>query len=54
MGDSSPAVKKIFKAHGYYWARNGKGGHEIWYSPITSDMLRWAEKSSRATPPMRS
>ena len=35
MGDFSPDVKKILKAHGCYWVRNGKGDHEIWYSPVT-------------------
>jgi predicted RNA binding protein YcfA (HicA-like mRNA interferase family) len=35
MGDFSPDVKKILRAHGCYWVRPGKGDHEIWYSPIT-------------------
>jgi predicted RNA binding protein YcfA (HicA-like mRNA interferase family) len=35
MGDFSPDVKKILRAHGCYWVRPGKGDHDIWYSPIT-------------------
>jgi len=35
MGDFSPDVKRILRAHGCYWVRPGKGDHEIWFSPIT-------------------
>lgn len=25
----------ILKSHSYYFVRNGKGSHQIWFSPIT-------------------
>jgi len=28
-------LKKILKSNGCYFVRQGKGDHEIWYSPIT-------------------
>ena len=30
------ALKKLLRAHGCSFVRNGKGDHEIWHSPITS------------------
>ena len=35
--DSSytPQLKKILRKAGCYFLRQGKGDHEIWYSPIT-------------------
>jgi hypothetical protein len=35
MADYSPGVKRILREHNCYFARQGKGDHEIWYSPIT-------------------
>ena len=35
MADYSPEVKRILREYGCYFARQGKGDHEIWYSPIT-------------------
>jgi len=28
-------VKEVLRAHGCYLERQGRGDHEIWYSPIT-------------------
>lgn len=28
-------LKRILRAHGCCFVRNGKGDHEIWFSPIT-------------------
>lgn len=36
MSDYSPDVKRILRAKGCYFNRQGKGDHEIWYSPITN------------------
>jgi predicted RNA binding protein YcfA (HicA-like mRNA interferase family) len=35
MSDFSKDVKKILTEHGCSLFRQGKGDHEIWYSPIT-------------------
>ncbi len=35
MSDYTPKLKRILKLHGCYFKRQGKGDHEIWYSPIT-------------------
>lgn len=35
MSDFTPQLKKLFKAQGCYWVRQGKGDHEIWYSPLS-------------------
>ena len=38
MGSNlTPRLKKILHEAGCYFDRQGKGDHEIWYSPITSD-----------------
>lgn len=34
MADYSPQVKRILRDKGCYFHREGKGDHEIWYSPI--------------------
>ena len=31
----TPELKKILARSGCYFERQGKGDHEIWYSPIT-------------------
>ena len=31
----TPEVKRILENAGCYFKRQGKGDHEIWYSPIT-------------------
>lgn len=37
MGASfTPELKKILLEAGCYFERQGKGDHEIWYSPITN------------------
>ena len=36
MADYSPDVKRILRANRCYFHRQGKGDHEIWYSPITN------------------
>lgn len=36
MGVSlTPELKKILSEAGCYFERQGKGDHEVWYSPIT-------------------
>ena len=36
MADYAPDVKRILRASGCYFHRQGKGDHEIWYSSITN------------------
>ncbi|MDJ0516209.1 MAG: type II toxin-antitoxin system HicA family toxin [Trichodesmium sp. MO_231.B1] len=33
----TPKLKKILTQAGCYFERQGKGDHEIWYSPITEN-----------------
>ncbi|PYT92263.1 MAG: type II toxin-antitoxin system HicA family toxin [Acidobacteria bacterium] len=35
MADYSPAVKRILRDNDCYKDREGKGDHEIWFSPIS-------------------
>jgi hypothetical protein len=35
MADFAPEVKGVLKENGCYKVRQGKGDHEIWYSPIS-------------------
>ena len=35
MSDYTPALKVILRDAGCCFKRNGKGDHEIWYSPKT-------------------
>jgi len=35
MANFTPKLKKILRQAGCYFVRQGKGDHEIWYSPIT-------------------
>ncbi|MGH7844164.1 MAG: type II toxin-antitoxin system HicA family toxin [Candidatus Binatia bacterium] len=35
MADYSPDVKQILRESGCHFVRQGKGDHEIWYSPHT-------------------
>jgi hypothetical protein len=35
MASYTPDVKTVLREHGCYFEREGKGDHEIWYSPIT-------------------
>lgn len=34
-GSFTPQLKEILAEAGCYFERQGKGDHEIWYSPIT-------------------
>jgi len=36
MADWTPDVKKALKDGGCRFDRQGKGSHEIWYSPLTN------------------
>ncbi len=36
MANFAPEVKRILRAHNCIFDRQGKGDHEIWYSPITN------------------
>ena len=36
MADYSRIVRTILKRHGCSFVRQGKGDHEIWYSPIVN------------------
>ena len=35
MADYAPTVRKILSENDCYFERQGKGDHEIWYSPLT-------------------
>jgi hypothetical protein len=35
MADYAPIIKKILSENDCYPERQGKGDHEIWYSPLT-------------------
>jgi hypothetical protein len=35
MADFTPELKRLLAGHGCYMVRQGKGDHEIWYSPIS-------------------
>jgi hypothetical protein len=35
MADYAPTVKTILSENGCRFERQGKGDHEIWYSPLT-------------------
>jgi len=36
MADFKPELKKVLQDAGCRFDRQGKGDHEIWYSPITN------------------
>jgi len=36
MANFTLELKKILRSAGCYFVRQGKGDHEIWYSPITN------------------
>ncbi|MCL4460151.1 MAG: type II toxin-antitoxin system HicA family toxin [Nitrospirae bacterium] len=36
MSDYAPDVKRALREHGCLPVRQGKGDHEIWFSPITN------------------
>jgi HicA toxin of bacterial toxin-antitoxin, len=31
----TPELKRLLSAHGCHFERQGKGDHEIWFSPLT-------------------
>lgn len=35
MANFTARLKEILREHGCHFHRQGKGDHEIWYSPIT-------------------
>ena len=35
MADYAPSVRKILSENDCHFERQGKGDHEIWYSPLT-------------------
>lgn len=35
MSDFAPDVKRALSDAGCYFERNGKGDHQIWYSPLS-------------------
>ncbi len=37
MSNYTPQLKKYLDQAGCYFDRQGKGDHEIWYSPITDE-----------------
>jgi predicted RNA binding protein YcfA (HicA-like mRNA interferase family) len=39
MESYTPEVKRLLREHGCAFHRQGKGDHEIWWSPITSRMV---------------
>ncbi len=36
MAGFTPKLKKILKENKCHFVRNGKGDHDIWYSPISN------------------
>ena len=44
MGDFTKPLKEYLREAGCFFERQGKGDHEIWYSPIT--MLRFVVDNS--------
>ena len=36
MNDYGKAVRDLLRKNGCYFVRQGKGDHEIWFSPITN------------------
>jgi hypothetical protein len=36
MNNFAPQVKEVLIKNGCYFKRQGKGDHEIWYSPLTN------------------
>jgi predicted RNA binding protein YcfA (HicA-like mRNA interferase family) len=36
MADYAPDVKRILRARGCSFHRQGKGDHEMWFSPLTN------------------
>jgi hypothetical protein len=39
MTDFTPDLKKLLREAGCYFLRDGKGDHEIWFSPISNRPL---------------
>jgi len=39
MADYTRKVKKLLSEHGCYFKRQGKGDHEIWFSPVTNRIV---------------
>lgn len=35
MADFAPELKRMLRKKGCKFVRNGKGDHEIWYSPLS-------------------
>jgi hypothetical protein len=35
MADFTPGLKRILTQSGCYFVRQGKGDHEMWFSPLT-------------------
>ena len=50
MADYAPIIKKILSENDCHPERQGKGDHEIWYSPLTKLRFLWMEKSCLAIP----
>jgi hypothetical protein len=44
MGDYTKTLKEHLRKAGCFFERQGNGGHEIWYSPIT--MIKFAVDNS--------
>ncbi len=51
MAEYEKAVREILAQHQCRFLRRGKGGHDIWYSPITQ---RSVTESNHGIPPTRS
>ena len=52
-GDFSPELKRLLVERGCRFERQGKGDHEIWFSPHTGLRFPVDARSSRDTPPIR-
>ena len=44
MADYTPTLKELLRQGGCYFERQGKGDHEIWYSPATNIRFPEANK----------
>ncbi|MGH8467830.1 MAG: hypothetical protein ACREVY_02180 [Gammaproteobacteria bacterium] len=45
MSNYSPELKRILRENGCRFERHGKGGHELWFSPISNFAVDYKIKS---------
>jgi hypothetical protein len=49
MADYAAEIKRLLKQRGCSFERQGKGDHEIWYSPITNRSFRSIQRFRPST-----